>query len=107
MSHMEKSRRDIEKGIDKNKQEVEKGQKKLDQDVGDKKLVAEVAAKMRGKGTIEGMDKIAKKGEQAGEKVDRQADRDTQELDKSAHHPAKERETESEGTSRSDQTRCT
>jgi len=92
MSRMEKRRQDIEKGIDRNKDTTDKGQKKLDEDVKDKKLVTEVAGKMRGKGTMEGMDKVVKKGEQAGEEVDREADKDKKELDKTAHRDAQERE---------------
>lgn len=92
MSHLEKSRSDLERGIDKNKESTEKGQKKLDEDVKDKKLIAEIASKMRGKGTMEGMDKVAKKGEQAGEKVDRETDKDKQNLEKNAHKEAQERE---------------
>ena len=92
MSSIEKSRKNIEKGIDKNKQESDKFQKKLDQDVKDKDVVKKVADRLKSTGTTEGLQKIKNKGEQAGKQIDKQAQKDHKELDNKVHKEAQNRE---------------
>jgi len=89
---MEKSRKNIEDGEKKNIKQVDKCQKQLDADVKDKEIIKEAAKKMRGKGTLEGMDKVAKLGDKAAGKVDDKTKKDNSELDKTAHKDAENRE---------------
>lgn len=94
MSRIEKSRNDIEKGIQGTKDQSEKLQRKLDQDVKDKESIKQVADRLKKRGTSEALRNIAKKGEQAAEKIDKQTEKDHKELDQTAHTQAKDRESE-------------
>ncbi len=92
MSSLERSRKDIERGIESNEKITAEGQEKLDRDVQDKDIIKELAVNLKGNGTLEGFDRIFKRGEQAGEKVDTQAEKDHKELDDKAHLEASDRE---------------
>lgn len=102
MPNIEKSRKHIEGGMRKNRAEIKTFQEKLDQDVKDKKKIAQVSRRLRGKGTTEGLKTIAAKGERAGRRVDEQSRKDHQELDRKAHKSAKQRETKLKDRARKD-----
>lgn len=92
MRNLEKSRKDIEKAEKNNQKEVDKWQRKLDTDVKDKKTLEKTAGKIRGEGTLEGLKKVERLGDQASGNVDNQTRRDATDLDSSAHKEAKDRE---------------
>jgi len=89
---IESGRDDIERGKESTQKHMEEKHQQLEQDIKDKKIIAETATKARVDGTTEGMDKVQKRVQEAGKDVERKAQKDHGELKEIHQKEAQERE---------------